>query len=148
MFHTLLPSLHCQFSLSFYFCSFFFYPSFLFFSLLLLFSFFFFFFFNDPAPPEIYPLSLHDALPIYPRRLAGNAVGDARKRRHLDDFHRHLQRIQQPHHLLGHRPALRRHRLLQSPVHHGPGCRFLDRHRLRPRLNSHHYLTDHHHLHH
>src|SRR3954449_6452791 len=22
------------------------------------------FFFNDPAPPEIYPLSLHDALPI------------------------------------------------------------------------------------
>src|SRR5256884_2480471 len=25
---------------------------------------FFFFFFNDPAPPEIYPLSLHDPLPI------------------------------------------------------------------------------------
>src|SRR5260370_41073323 len=25
---------------------------------------FVFFFFNDPAPPEIYPLSLHDALPI------------------------------------------------------------------------------------
>src|SRR5258708_29353953 len=24
----------------------------------------FFFFFNDPAPTEIYPLSLHDALPI------------------------------------------------------------------------------------
>src|SRR2546430_12916119 len=24
----------------------------------------FFFFFNDPAPPKIYPLSLHDALPI------------------------------------------------------------------------------------
>src|ERR1019366_1443376 len=24
-----------------------------------------YFFFNDPAPPEIYPLSLHDALPIY-----------------------------------------------------------------------------------
>src|SRR5256885_8762349 len=24
----------------------------------------FFFFFNDPAPPEIYPLSLHAALPI------------------------------------------------------------------------------------
>src|SRR6202521_4832471 len=34
----------------------------LFFSSLL--YFFFFFFFNDPAPPEIYPLSLHDALPI------------------------------------------------------------------------------------
>src|SRR3990170_895546 len=27
-------------------------------------GFFFFFFFNDTAPPEIYPLSLHDALPI------------------------------------------------------------------------------------
>src|SRR5439155_24623111 len=26
--------------------------------------FFFFFFFNDPAPTEIYTLSLHDALPI------------------------------------------------------------------------------------
>src|SRR5256885_87781 len=27
-------------------------------------QFYFFFFFNDPAPPEIYPLPLHDALPI------------------------------------------------------------------------------------
>src|SRR2546429_371521 len=26
---------------------------------------FFFFFLNDPAPPEIYPLPLHDAFPIY-----------------------------------------------------------------------------------
>src|SRR6202041_1163865 len=26
-----------------------------------------FFFFNDTAPPEIYPLSLHDAFPIYGR---------------------------------------------------------------------------------
>src|SRR5437763_16496814 len=26
---------------------------------------FFFFFFNDPASPEIYTLSLHDALPIW-----------------------------------------------------------------------------------
>src|SRR5205807_9567072 len=25
------------------------------------------FFFNDPAPPELYTLSLHDALPICPR---------------------------------------------------------------------------------
>src|ERR1039457_3145731 len=28
--------------------------------------FFFFFFFNDTAPPEIYPLSLPDAFPIFP----------------------------------------------------------------------------------
>src|SRR5437016_11418694 len=27
-----------------------------------------FFFFNDPPTPEIYTLSLHDALPIYPPR--------------------------------------------------------------------------------
>src|SRR5207249_5918170 len=33
--------------------------------------FFFFFFFNDPAPTEIYTLSLHDALPI----SCGSAVG-------------------------------------------------------------------------
>src|SRR5690242_21738456 len=32
--------------------------------LVFLVSFFFFFFFNDPAPTEIYTLSLHDALPI------------------------------------------------------------------------------------
>src|ERR1035438_7133081 len=32
-------------------------------------SFFFFFFFNDTATTEIYTLSLHDALPIYPAGL-------------------------------------------------------------------------------
>src|SRR3989338_6761588 len=30
-----------------------------------------FFFFNDPAPTEIYPLPLHDALPIFFNQLAG-----------------------------------------------------------------------------
>src|SRR3989454_12188331 len=30
----------------------------------------FFFFFNDTATTEIYTLSLHDALPIYPDRIA------------------------------------------------------------------------------
>src|SRR2546429_3848838 len=34
-----------------------------------LFSFFFFFFFNDTATTEIYTLSLHDALPIFPGTL-------------------------------------------------------------------------------
>src|SRR5947199_7773578 len=33
-----------------------------------------FFFFNDPAPPEIYTLSLHDALPICPLRADVAAV--------------------------------------------------------------------------
>src|SRR3989442_1149297 len=35
----------------------------------------FFFFFNDPATTEIYPLSLHDALPILGTPLTLGAVG-------------------------------------------------------------------------
>src|SRR2546430_3536324 len=34
----------------------------------------FFFFFNDTATTEIYTLSLHDALPIYPLRRATGAI--------------------------------------------------------------------------
>src|SRR5256885_8543277 len=34
----------------------------------------FFFFFNDTATTEIYTLSLHDALPIYPQLLAQRAL--------------------------------------------------------------------------
>src|SRR5207249_11636184 len=33
----------------------------------------FFFFFNDPAPPQIYTLSLHDALPISRPRLMASS---------------------------------------------------------------------------
>src|SRR3712207_8266859 len=49
-----------------------------------------FFFFNDTATTEIYTLSLHDALPIYARRLLrvrrgargrAGVVGGARRRR-------------------------------------------------------------------
>src|SRR5438477_8269399 len=39
----------------------------------------FFFFFNAPSTTEIYTLSLHDALPIYPRR-----AGHPRERRRRD----------------------------------------------------------------
>src|SRR5256885_11031140 len=51
---------------------------------------FFFFFFNDTATTEIYPLSLHDALPIYgARRLfalrARPSLRRRRRRRHGDD---------------------------------------------------------------
>src|SRR3712207_8734991 len=35
-----------------------------------------FFFFNDTATTEIYTLSLHDALPIYPAMLPLSAVGE------------------------------------------------------------------------
>src|SRR5687768_18081266 len=35
----------------------------------------FFFFFNDPATPEIYPLSLHDALPISTRAVTDAGAG-------------------------------------------------------------------------
>src|SRR5258705_419025 len=41
----------------------------------------FFFFFNDTATTEIYTLSLHDALPICPARVAQGAIpGNARRR--------------------------------------------------------------------
>src|SRR2546430_15890052 len=41
----------------------------------------FFFFLNDPAPPEIYPLPLHDAFPIWARpRASDDAVVRAGRR--------------------------------------------------------------------
>src|SRR5258707_9633944 len=46
---------------------------------------FFFFFFNDTATTEIYTLSLHDALPIYPRDRPGciRVLGPAQRQHHL-----------------------------------------------------------------
>src|SRR5256886_12058621 len=42
-----------------------------------------FFFFNDPATPKIYPLSLHDALPIpAPKPLVHDAAGKPGDGRH------------------------------------------------------------------
>src|SRR6202521_1441600 len=49
--------------------------------------FFFFFFLNDTAPPEIYPLPLHDALPILPfdsRKLS--SIGDESKWSSIEFF--------------------------------------------------------------
>src|SRR5258707_5534322 len=46
----------------------------------------FFFFFNDTATTEIYTLSLHDALPIYPVGQQSNRRGGARRRPGRDDF--------------------------------------------------------------
>src|SRR5206468_10490433 len=43
--------------------------------------FFFFFFFNNPAPTEIYTLSLHDALPISRSRLLGLSEATCASRR-------------------------------------------------------------------
>src|SRR5258708_18303226 len=45
-------------------------------------SFLFFFFFNDTATTEIYPLSLHDALPILDRLLSGCARHGMTAREH------------------------------------------------------------------
>src|SRR5690349_24002861 len=42
---------------------------------------FFFFFFNDTATTEIYTLSLHDALPIFPRRSPRRCARTTRARR-------------------------------------------------------------------
>src|SRR3989475_11037099 len=46
----------------------------------------FFFFFNDTATPEIYPLPLHAALPIYIEALENaNQKQQARARQHVAD---------------------------------------------------------------
>src|SRR3990167_6851456 len=42
-------------------------------------SYSFFFFFNDPAPPDLSPLSLHDALPIYFGYARGQGGGGEEK---------------------------------------------------------------------
>src|SRR2546422_7617359 len=56
-----------------------------------------FFFFNDPAPPEIYPLSLPDPLPIFGpveidvhlhRDAVGEAAGPDRRVRAVNESHR------------------------------------------------------------
>src|SRR5256885_11685991 len=44
---------------------------------------FFFFFFNDTATTEIYTLSLHDALPIYPERRAERGTCPSLTREHV-----------------------------------------------------------------
>src|SRR5439155_24447415 len=67
------------------------------------------FFFNDPAPTDIYTLSLHDALPIWqrhdPHHRAGR--GAARQRIHHDrvDLRRWLHSRAGPERRLRARPA-------------------------------------------
>src|SRR5258708_14584318 len=67
-------------------------------------SFIFFFFFNDPAPPEIYTLSLHDALPICPRHRRPQRAHPRRGRRRpdlaIDRSEEHTSELQSPDHLV------------------------------------------------
>src|SRR2546430_12483297 len=63
-------------------------------------SYFFFFFFNDTATTEIYTLSLHDALPISPRRIGRVArAAPTRGRAHQGaaDPHAHRARRSEEH---------------------------------------------------
>src|SRR2546427_9366734 len=53
-------------------------------------SVFFFFFFNDTATTEIYTLSLHDALPIFP--VPARRAGRARRLRPAREFHPRARR--------------------------------------------------------
>src|SRR2546421_11826342 len=55
---------------------------------------FFFFFFNDPAPTEIYPLPLHDALPIFVRR--GRADVECHTGRRAQSGGRRRERVARP----------------------------------------------------
>src|SRR2546430_10295878 len=65
--------------------------------------------FNDPATTEIYPLSLHDALPIYQPHLLG---GGDRRQRQGDPHRRRLRGTPHGGHPPGLvvRPPLRKHR--------------------------------------
>src|SRR5256885_4294013 len=54
---------------------------------------FYFFFLNDPAPPEIYPLPLHDALPICAGAELAQFVGRADEQ--------HVHRVHAPAHGVG-----------------------------------------------
>src|SRR5258705_13652567 len=62
----------------------------------------FFFFFNDPAPTEISPLSLHDALPIWPghREPGRDLPGPAQRLR--IGLHLTVDRVRQRALLVGH----------------------------------------------
>src|SRR5437879_13837380 len=84
------------------FCSLFFSPS-------LPLAFFSFFFFNDPAPTEIYTLSLHDALPISSRRtssacgsgsLCWSTTARWRRRRRACRSEEHTSELQSPMYLV------------------------------------------------
>src|SRR5207244_12308748 len=70
-------------------------------------------FFNDTAPTEIYTLSLHDALPIWPSpqpargaragragRSAGNSRAPDRRERHGQRSEEHTSELQSPDHLV------------------------------------------------
>src|SRR4051794_41716272 len=66
--------------------------------------FFFFFFFNDPAPPDISPLPLHDALPIpagvdpdFHRRDLAEAIASGRFPQRSEE---HTSELQSPVHLV------------------------------------------------
>src|SRR5687768_18556974 len=65
---------------------------------------FFFFFFNDPATTEIYTLSLHDALPIYPSLFDWPDGGESLNRARITEFaHRseeHTSELQSRLHLV------------------------------------------------
>src|ERR1043165_10199990 len=54
------------------------------------------FFFNDRPPPELYPLSLHDALPISEReQLLERVLGDLPRRDHQPERARLLELVAQ-----------------------------------------------------
>src|SRR5438552_12452570 len=63
-----------------------------------------YFFFNDTAPTEIYTLSLHDALPIFPmaaRRRRSTTPGSRRSwRKRCRRSEEHTSELQSPDHLV------------------------------------------------
>src|SRR5258708_18138932 len=82
---------------------------------------YFFFFFNDTATPEIYTLSLHDALPIY-QELSGHLrVGLRRPLREVG--HQRSESLLLAHSVILHRPWVGLHHRLD---HGQQGCLVAD----------------------
>src|SRR3954462_8316981 len=84
----------------------------------------FFFFFNDPATTEIYPLSLHDALPICPSPPAAPSASPApsrpRCRRREGRSEEHTSELQSHDNLVC-RLLLGKNKTGRRQARHGPG---------------------------
>src|SRR5256885_7777679 len=96
----------------------------------------FFFFFNDPPPTKISPLPLHDALPIYPGRVAIRPLGDrlAVLRDRLQTGEGHLMPVGRSQDDRDH-PGAPRHVTLERALH-----LLLEADRKSTRLNSSHLV--------
>src|SRR5204863_8781752 len=95
---------------------------------------------NDPAPTHIYPLSLHDALPIYSNARDGRPRMHPAPEAHygaIEDYHRNWT-LGRQHHEQGFAGGCRRLPNKTNRRDTAPGDAQTDRDRKSTRLNSSH----------